>query len=451
MQFSDLPIDHRILKALELKNLTETTEIQSKAIPYGLMQKDLIASSKTGSGKTLAYLIPAVNRVLNTKALSRKDPRVLILAPTRELAKQVFMQLKWLIAKQPISAALVLGGENFNDQVKALKRHPQFIVGTAGRVCDHLFDKSLYLNGLELLILDEADRMLDLGFAPQLKNIDKAADHRKRQTMMFSATLDNAELHHLTQEMLTAPHRIAVGQANEQHTDINQRFYLADHLTHKEAILDKLLDEKDYRQLIVFTATRVDAERISARLSEQGKHSVALTGELTQSKRNNIMSEFGRGQHQILVTTDIASRGLDLRNVELVVNFDLPTLADEYVHRVGRTGRAGNQGEAASIVGPKDWVAFERIRNFLQQSIEFSEFEGLEPKFKGLTIKPAKVGKDIAKGAKKGNRTGDKTVKRKPIKRINTLAGTTDVGHVPLKRKPRVAAEQQIEADNEEE
>jgi superfamily II DNA/RNA helicase len=436
LQFNDLPLHHNLLKALEVKGLAEPTQIQSKAIPYGLMGKDLIASSKTGSGKTLAFLLPAVHRVLTKQPLSRRDPRVLILAPTRELAKQVFLQLKWLIAKQPLKAALVLGGENFNDQVKALKHHPQFVVGTAGRVVDHLKGKSLFLNGLEMLILDEADRMLDLGFASELRQINQAADHRKRQSMMFSATLDSAAMHELTQSLLKAPQRVSVGSSSEEHKDIQQAFYLADNVTHKESMLAHVINQKEYRQVIVFTATRSDTERLANLLKEQGMYAIALSGDLTQGQRNNIMSEFGRGQQHILVTTDIASRGLDLLNVALVVNFDLPKLADEYVHRVGRTGRAGNKGEAVSFVGPKDWFSFVAIKSFLQQSIEFSEIEGLTAKFKGL--QPAKAKN---KGPKKlaNKKTNQKSKLQQAPNRVKTMEGK-EMGDIPLKRKPRVIA-----------
>lgn len=434
MQFSDLPLDHRILKTLESKSFKETTEIQSQAIPYGLLGKDLIASSKTGSGKTLAFLLPAVHRVLKTKAISRKDPRVLILAPTRELAKQVFMQLKWLIAGQPISAALILGGENFNDQVKALRRNPQFVVGTAGRVTDHLQGSSLYLNGLEMLILDEADRMLDLGFADQLKRINSAADHRKRQTMMFSATLDSAQMHYLTKELLKAPQRISIGHSNEEHVDITQRFILSDNIEHKEALLDSLLKQEPDQQIIVFTATRVDTERLSKRLADMGLDSVGLSAELSQSQRSNTMNQFSRGKEQILVTTDVASRGLDLLKVGLVINFDLPKIADEYVHRIGRTGRAGSKGQAVSLVGPKDWQSFLRIKAFLQQDIQFSEIEGLAATFKGLKpAKPKSLQKTkVSKKKAPTNQTSNTSGK----KRIRANEGK-EVGHIPMKRKPR--------------
>ncbi|MDC0602067.1 DEAD/DEAH box helicase [Aliiglaciecola sp.] len=443
--FTDLPLDHRILKSLKTKGFEKPTEIQSLAIGHALLGKDLLASSKTGSGKTLAFLLPALHRVLREKPLSRKDPRVLIIAPTRELAKQVFLQLKWLISSQNVTATLILGGENFNDQVKALKRNPQFVVGTAGRIADHVKDKSLYLNGLELLIFDEADRMLDLGFADELKLIDHCADHRKRQTMMFSATLDSAELHYLTEKMLNAPQRISVGEANAPHLDISQYFYFSDHLDHKIQQLEKLLESTDNKQVIVFTATREDTDKLSKHLSEANYDSVALSAGLTQSQRSHIMNAFSRGQHQILVTTDVASRGLDLLNVEWVINFDLPKHADEYVHRIGRTGRAGNLGNAASLVGPKDWDSFKSIQRFLTQTIEFSELPGLAGKFKGFKSKTAAKPKTVQK-TKRSNKKTD--AQAPPKKRVRTIEGV-DVGDAPMRRKPR-SASMDVESDEEE-
>lgn len=414
------------------------TEIQAKSIPVALQGKDLLASSKTGSGKTLAFLVPAMQRMLRNKALSRKDPRTLILAPTRELAKQVFLQVKWLIANQPLSATLILGGENFNDQVKALRRNPQIVVGTAGRIADHLNDKSLYLNGLELLIFDEADRMLDLGFAEQLRMINRFADHRKRQTMMFSATLDNPYINSLTQDILKAPQRISVGAANELHSEISQRFILADHIEHKEKLLTSLLGSEDYQQVIIFTATRADTQRLSDWLNSEGHHSAALSADLNQGQRSNIMNEFSRGQHQILITTDVASRGLDLRKVSLVINFDLPRLADEYIHRIGRTGRAGDEGHAISLVGPKDWTSFVAISRMFRQTFSFTAIEGLEAEFKGFRVNKPGKGKTKAKsGAKKSNQ---KVAVKRPAKRIRTTEGK-DIGDAPMIRRKKPVAE----------
>lgn len=230
MQFKDLGLDNRLLKNLKHLDFQKATKIQQQAIPVAIAGKDLLASSKTGSGKTLAFVLPMLHKSLKTKALSARDPRGVILAPTRELAKQVYGELRTMLGGLSYDATLIVGGENFNDQVKALARYPKFIVATPGRLADHLEHKSVFLEGLETLVLDEADRMLDLGFAPELRRIHNAAKHRRRQTLMFSATLDHAEVNDIASEMLDAPKRIAIGVSNEEHKDITQRFYLCDHL-----------------------------------------------------------------------------------------------------------------------------------------------------------------------------------------------------------------------------
>ncbi|OEF25590.1 DEAD/DEAH box helicase [Vibrio rumoiensis] len=436
MQFKDLGLDNRLLKNLQHYNFSKATDIQRQAIPVAIAGKDLLASSKTGSGKTLAFVLPMLHKALKTKSLSAKDPRGVILAPTRELAKQVFGELKSMLGGLSYTGTLIVGGENFNDQVKALRKYPRFIVATPGRLADHLEHRSLYLEGVETLILDEADRMLDLGFAPELLKIHKAAKHRRRQTLMFSATLDHAEVNGLSSELLNDPKRISIGASAEEHKDIDQSFYLCDHLDHKEAILERLLQEAEYKQVIIFTATRVDTERLTVKLNEQKLKAVALSGGLNQTQRNNIMSQFERSVHKILVTTDIASRGLDIANVTHVINFDMPKHTEEYVHRVGRTGRAGNKGTAMSLVGPKDWVSFKNIETYLQQDLTFSELEGLKGKFKGIKPRqpfnkkgPVKAKKAASKGA---------TTPKKPVKRDNSFYKNVAVGEqvfMPKKKK----------------
>ncbi|MBY4677326.1 DEAD/DEAH box helicase [Marinobacterium arenosum] len=437
MQFDDLALDHRLLKSLAHLNLTEPTEIQQQAIPAALKGQDLIASSRTGSGKTLAFLLPALHRLMRQKALSKRDPRVLVLAPTRELANQVYAQLRSLVAGTQFTSARIVGGENFNDQAKALRRDPHLIVATPGRLANHLDERSLHLAGLELLILDEADRMLDLGFADQLRQINAAANHRHRQTLMFSATLEDAEVNELASELLSAPQRIAVGSAHEQHEDIRQRFYLVDHLDHKQALLLALLNSEQPKQAIIFTATRGDTDRLAALLREQGLDTVALSGEVNQAQRNQIMDQFSRGHQQVLITTDLASRGLDLLNVSHVFNFDMPKHAEEYVHRIGRTGRAGFKGDAISLVGPKDWAAFKRVEAFLQLRISFSVVDGLEAKFKGLKPKPkarpqsrteAKAERPLPKEAAAKSSQAVQRRRRKP-------ADAAEQGFAPMKRK----------------
>lgn len=437
MHFKDLGLDNRLLKNLKHYDFKKATEIQSKAIPVAIAGKDLLASSKTGSGKTLAFVLPMIHKALKTKAFSARDPRGVILAPTRELAKQVYGELRSMLGGLSYEAALILGGENFNDQVKALRKYPRFIVATPGRLADHLEHRSLFLDGVETLILDEADRMLDLGFAPELRRIANAAKHRRRQTLMFSATLDHAEVNDIANEMLDAPKRISVGVSNEQHLDITQKFYLCDHLDHKEAILDRVLEEAEYRQVMIFTATRADTDRLTEKLNEKKLKAVALSGNLNQTQRNAIMSQFERAVYKILVTTDVASRGIDIPNVSHVINFDMPKHTEEYVHRVGRTGRAGNKGDAISLVGPKDWDSFKRVELYLQQDLNFSVLEGLKGKFKG--IKPRKPA--FAKGgpAKKKTHTQAKKTPKKPVKRDKSFHQNVAVGDSVFIPKKKVA------------
>ena len=434
LQFNDLKLDKRLERAIAHMGFEQMTPIQEQSIPMAMTGRDLIASSKTGSGKTLAYLVPAMQRLLTIRALSRKDARILILAPTRELTKQVYAQLRSLITGTPFRSQLILGGENFNDQAKDLRRNPHVIVATPGRLADHLSQRNMDLAGLELLILDEADRMLDLGFAEQLKQINEIANHRKRQTLMFSATLDHAQVSHFATGLLQEPQRVAIGQAIDLHQDITQRLYLCDHLDHKQALLMHLLKNEQHQQVIIFTATRQDTERLAKELGEQGYSTTALSGDLNQSNRNKIMDSFSRGQQQILITTDIASRGLDLINVSHVFNFDLPKHPEEYIHRIGRTGRAGVSGTAISLVGPKDWHSYKTIESFLQRSLSFDSIEGLEAKFKGLAPQKRQAANKAKIQASKAKSKIKRTAKPK---RSKAFYEGVDGGFGPVKRKPK--------------
>ena len=443
MLIVDLPVHHKIVNRLTEKGLESLTEVQEQTILPAMQGKDIMASSKTGSGKTFAFLIPLLHRLMTTKPLSRQDPRALILAPTRELAKQVYSELRSLATGIGIQSALILGGENYNDQTKVLRKKPHVIVGTAGRIADHLEDKSFFINGLELLIFDEADRMMDLGFADQLNLINRFADHRKRQTMLFSATLDNIALQHLTKNLLKAPVRVAVGDATEAHQDITQALFYADDVSHKDRMLSGLLSSYDYNQAVVFTATREDTDRIAAFLNEANLDAVALRGDLPQNTRAAIMNDFSRGQHSVLVTTDLASRGLDLRKVGLVINFDLPKQADEYIHRIGRTGRAGDKGIALSLVGPRDWSSYLNIKAHVNYSLECESNEAFPAKFKGKKDKlpVPKSGENTPRQAKDAGRS--QQVGKK--KRVNTMQGE-DAGDMPIMKRRR-----DLPIDNDEE
>ncbi|MGV2873098.1 DEAD/DEAH box helicase [Colwellia sp. E150_009] len=447
MQFSDFGLESRLMSTVEHLGFSEPTEIQQQAIPAAMQGHDLIASSKTGSGKTLAFIIPAIQRLSKNRALSKRDPRVVILTPTRELAKQVFSQLRLFTANTQFKAVLILGGENFNDQVNVLEKDPHFIVATPGRLADHLTQGHFYLNGLELLILDEADRMLDLGFEKELSQINKAADHRKRQTLLFSATLEHAQVNEFAQELLKKPKRIAIGGAFTEHNDITKRFYLADNLDHKEALLAHFLTSETYQQVIIFTATRSDTERLANLLTSKKFNAVALSGELNQGQRNQIMEGFSKGHHKILVTTDLASRGLDLVNVSLVINFDMPKHTEEFIHRIGRTGRAGSKGDAIAFVGPKDWLSFKNVEGLIEQTVKFDQVDGLKAKFKGVKPKKDKT-KAVTANVNKASKIQAPKMK-KTTKKVFHAA--KDVGDMPIiKRKNTLPATQIEDSDIDE-
>lgn len=439
--FQELALDPRLLRSIQHLGFTQPTEIQQEAIPAVMQGKDLIVSSKTGSGKTLAYLLPMMQRLLRSKPLSAQDPRALILAPTRELAQQIYAQLRLFVANTRLTPAFIVGGENFNDQEKLLKRQPHIIVATPGRLADHLEHKSFFLQGLEVLILDEADRMLDLGFMPQLNAIHKQASHRLRQTLMFSATLDHAEVNELALSLLRDPYRVALGAGYDPHKDITQKCFFADNLTHKEALLLHFLKSEVVRQLILFTATREDTDRLAALVQKAGFAAVGLNGKLTQAQRNSVMQAFAANKYQVLVTTDVASRGLDLLQVSHVINFDLPKHPEEYVHRIGRTGRAGQQGFAFSLVGPKDIVAFSAIEQFLRRPLEMAQVEGLSAKFDGtVKKKPAGISAKTSKStgqqsavAKTKIRSADSPLPKKKPKFFES----GDDGAAPPKKKQK--------------
>jgi superfamily II DNA/RNA helicase len=432
LQFSDFQLDKRLLASIEHLGFEQPTDIQQQTIPLAMAGHDVIASSKTGSGKTLAYLIPLMHRLTRQRALSKKDPRALILAPTRELAKQVFKQLKYLLSSSNLKGCLIVGGENFNDQAKLLAKNPDIIVATPGRIADHLNHHHLFLNGLELLILDEADRMLDLGFDKQLHQIHQAADHRKRQTLLFSATIDHLDVADISQRFLNHPKTVIIDHAYAEHKDIEKSFYFADNIEHKIQLLQHHLTTQQFTQAIVFCATRDDTQKLVDTLAEHAITAIALHGELLQNQRNSIIEQFTQGKYQVLITTDLASRGLDLVNVGLVINFDLPTNPEEFVHRIGRTGRAGHKGKAISFVGPKDWMSFKQIQRLINETFKFSTIDKLPAKFTGIKEKPKKQRKTSQiKANSMVKQSKPKTKKNKK----KTFFQGVEAGDMPIKRK----------------
>lgn len=438
MSFSNFGLDKRLTASIEHLGFAQPTPIQNEAIPVAIAGKDILASSQTGSGKTVAFLLPIMQRLLRQKAFSKRDPRALILAPTRELAFQVYQDFKKLTGSTNLKASLIVGGESFNEQAKVLRKEPDIIIGTPGRMADHLEHRHIALHALEVLVLDEADRMLDLGFATALRHINNNADHRKRQTMLFSATIDDQAIKSLSVEVLKDAKRIEIGHSTDKHKNISQRILLSDHLDHKQAQLSAICKD-EFEQMLIFTATKADSDRLAALLCEQGVNAAALHGDLPQAQRNKVMDDFKRTVTKVLVATDIAARGLDIKHVSHVVNFDLPKHPEDYIHRIGRTGRAGNSGVAISLVSKKDWASFERIQLLLKTKFKFDTIEGLKARFKGLKPKAPAKRKPVVKRLSAIKKASNKPALKAKAKKLDkSFVDSVEVGHIPMKRKPRV-------------
>jgi superfamily II DNA/RNA helicase len=435
LSFNNFGLDQRIIIALQHLDFNQPTPVQEQAIPVAISGKDILVSSQTGSGKTIAFLLPIMQRLLRMKAFSKRDPRALILAPTRELANQVYSDFRKLASGSRLKASLIVGGESFNDQAKVLRKEPDIIIATPGRFADHLKHRHIALHALEVLVLDEADRMLDLGFSTDLTMINAAADHRNRQTMLFSATIDDDQISNLAVEVLQNSQRIEIGHATDKHQSITQRLYLADHVEHKEQLLLEIT-KSPYEQVLVFTATKADSERLAILLSEHGHNAKPLHGDLAQNIRNKTMDDFKRTTLKVLVATDIAARGLDIKHVSHVVNFDLPKHPEDYIHRIGRTGRAGNRGIAISLVSRRDWQSLERIQLLLKIKFSFDTIDTMQARFKGLkAIKPKKTHKPSSQGPKKGATKQQRPAKRKPKVNDKSFQNAIEVGHLPMKKK----------------
>ena len=383
MSFENLNLNAAILKAIAETGYTEPTPVQAQAIPVIMAGNDLMASSQTGSGKTAAFILPALNRLATPSALPGKGPRVLVLTPTRELAQQVCDAATKYGKNMRFKIISILGGMPYPVQNRMLSGHVDILVATPGRLIDHLERGRIDFSRLEVLILDEADRMLDMGFVDDVERIAQATP-KTRQTLLFSATLDGV-VGNLASRLLKTPKRISVSAAKDKHENIEQRMMFADDVAHKNKMLSHLLTDVDMNQALVFTATKREADSLADRLSAQGLSVAALHGDMNQRERNRTLLNMRNGSVRILVATDVAARGLDVRGISHVINFDLPKFAEDYVHRIGRTGRGGSSGIAISFASNRDAQMLKRIERYTEQSIKMHTIEGLEPKFKMRT------------------------------------------------------------------
>lgn len=396
--FDQLNLAAPLLKALHSSGYTKPTPIQEQAIPHAMNRRDLLLSAQTGSGKTAAFVLPVLDRLIKSESRSKK-PRALIITPTRELAQQVNdsvrrygNELKWMF-----SVPLV-GGAPYGGQIRALKKGVQIIIATPGRLIDHMRDGRVDLSELDILILDEADRMLDMGFAEDIKTVMDAAP-ANRQTIMCSATWDGP-VGKIAASFTKNPERIDI-KAETKH--IEESVYYCDDHGHKNKILERLVCQPEFTQTIVFTATKRSSEEISDTLRDNGHRARFLHGDLPQHKRNRIVQDLRDGKCDILVATDVAARGIDIPAISHVINYDLPRQVEDYVHRIGRSGRAGRTGNAVNLCSLPDRAQFAAITRYLKRDIDEEQLEGLEPRKTAAHVAKKKPGKNFRGKPRKRN------------------------------------------------
>jgi superfamily II DNA/RNA helicase len=401
MTFEALGLNTSIIKALTDSGYTAPTPVQQQAIPAAIAGKDLLVSSQTGSGKTAAFMLPSLHRLFAVEpaaagktpnqemqaARARGErprfkaaqPKMLVLTPTRELALQVTSNTdKYSVNLRRIKAVSILGGMPYPKQMQLLAKNPEILVATPGRLIDHMESGKIDFSQLEILVLDEADRMLDMGFIDDIEKIVEATPST-RQTMLFSATLDGV-VGNMARRITKDPQIIQIISAANKHENITQTVHFVDDLSHKNRLLDHLLRDESLDQAVVFTATKRDADTIADRLNIAGFSAAALHGDMHQGARNRTLDSLRRGSVKILIATDVAARGIDVPNITHVFNYDLPKFPEDYVHRIGRTGRAGRNGHAVSLVNHAEGMNVKRIERFTKQLIPVNVVEGFEPK-----------------------------------------------------------------------
>ena len=387
MSFNDLGLQEALTKAVTESGYDTATEVQALAIPAALAGHDMMVSARTGSGKTASFILPALQRVLiargdNTKRREKGviyGPRILVLAPTRELAMQVAKAAATYGRHvQGLRVATVVGGVPYPAQIAALRGPLDILISTPGRLLDHLQSGRCILENVEMLVLDEADRMLDMGFIDDITTISQQIP-ATRQTVMFSATFAGS-VGRLAQSLLREPKRIDVASHTDTHENIEQRLHWADNANHKNAMLDHILTQREMEQALVFTSTQRDADWLADRLADMGHAVASLHGGHPQGRRNRVLQGLRNKQLKILVATDVAARGIDVPSISHVINYGLPMKAEDYVHRIGRTGRAGRNGLAITLGERMDTGMIRRIQQFTTQNIPVAVIEGLEPK-----------------------------------------------------------------------
>lgn len=386
MLFSDLHLSAPLLKAVAEEGYTHPTPVQEKAIPAILQGRDILAGAQTGTGKTAGFTLPILELLSKQPRAKGKNPiRVLILTPTRELAAQVGESVKTYGKYLPFKSTVIFGGVGIHPQIQALKNGVDILVATPGRLLDHISQGTLELKHIDIFVLDEADRMLDMGFIKDIRRVIALLPH-KRQNLLFSATYSD-DIKKLCESILKNPAIVEVARRNTSSELVNQRVIIVD-CKRKTALLGELIKKHGWEQILVFTRTKHHANKVSDYLNKIGISSSAIHGNKSQGARTKALADFKAGSIKVLAATDIAARGLDIDQLPHVVNLELPNISEDYVHRIGRTGRAGNNGEAISLVCVDEFEYLKNIEKLIKRTLEREVIEGFEP---DLSIKPEPI------------------------------------------------------------
>lgn len=386
MKFADLDLNPRLLQNLNKQGFETATKAQQEGLPVAFAGKDLLMSADTGSGKTLAFMVPAVNKLLTTKAVGFST-RCLVLTPTRELAHQVLSLTNRLVKGTRLQVALILGGEDYKFQAALLRKTPDIIIATPGRFMEHQRKGHTDTENLEMLIVDEADRMLELGFCEDVEKIAAEAN-QDRQTLFYSATLRNAKVLSMANMLLNKPKEVTLNDASQVQDNIQQQVVVCDDIEHKKRILVWLLANQAATKRLVFVNSRKLSEELALFLQSHSHQAIALHGELPQEERNEITRQYRQHHFNLLIATEVAARGLDIDGIDQVINFDMARNLDDYLHRVGRTGRAGKAGTAINLVN----ISERRLLTAVEQA-QGDHLPRL--KIKGLAAKLHKDGEQV--------------------------------------------------------
>lgn len=424
--FDQFSLNPRLMKGIDRVGYKQPTPVQLQAITPALEGSDLLVCAETGSGKTAAFLLPIIEKLLQTDA-PQSGTRALVLAPTRELARQIVKNAKLLTQYTHIEVGQVTGGDELKYQKALLRKNPEIVIATPGRMLELINHKAADLNDLEFLVLDEADRMLDMGLSEDVLKIADACNP-ERQTLLFSATLNPRGLAKVIERVLRDPKTLEVNSVRQQQRNIHQQRVLTDDSEHKSKCLAAILAKETFHKALVFANTRSQVQKLYGYLHYKDINTGVLHGDMGQDERNHVMNLYRRDQIQVLVATDVAARGLDVEGVELVINYDLARNPEDYIHRIGRTGRAGKDGRAISFITPYDWNLMVRIENFINTQFEPLNISGLQARFKG----PKKV-----KSSGKVAGTKKKKLDKKAGKDKNRLRDKKNIGK-PKAKKPKL-------------